>query len=90
MESETTRKDDNEFSRDRRAVLLVLAASAPNPHDEVSGQSYTCPSAEDLAAFSDGFLDEEERANILLHLDRCPKCYKEVLGCADENVAPAH
>lgn len=39
-----------------------------------------CPSAQELAAFTDGMLDEKERDKILTHLDTCPNCREDWLG----------
>ena len=44
-----------------------------------SAQAVECPSDEDLSAFMDGTLDEQERDAIVGHLTHCDKCYEVVL-----------
>jgi hypothetical protein len=49
-----------------------------------------CPPLEDLAAFLDGKLSEEERARIVAHLAECERCYEVFAGAArfQEDSAP--
>ncbi|HWM90205.1 MAG TPA: zf-HC2 domain-containing protein [Thermoanaerobaculia bacterium] len=42
----------------------------------------TCPSLEDIAAFLDGKLSEEERARVIAHLADCESCYSVFAGAA--------
>jgi len=44
-----------------------------------------CPSPEDLSAFIDGTLDEQERDRVMGHLSRCDRCY-EVFSMTHEMI----
>jgi hypothetical protein len=75
--------EDVEFQQDRMIALIALAVDESAAGlQEVSGQSMEvgpCPAQEELAAFSDGRLHNERRATIIAHMDRCEKCYREML-----------
>lgn len=74
---------EEEFQKDRMAAMIALAfQEAAAKLQDVSGQSMgeePCPSPEDLSAFTSGLLEQDERDSIVAHLDRCEKCYKEVI-----------
>jgi len=48
-----------------------------------SAQADECPSDEELSAFIDGTLDEQQRNKVMGHLSHCDKCY-EVVSMARE------
>lgn len=73
---------DNAARPTRWGVLLALAAQRRAPPPTVH------PSAEDLAAFSEGRLGSQDRERILAHLDACPDCYCEWLAVGDVLLHP--
>jgi hypothetical protein len=44
-----------------------------------SAQADECPSDEDLSAFIDGTLDQQQRDKVMGHLSNCDKCYETFL-----------
>jgi hypothetical protein len=50
-----------------------------------SAQADECPSDEDLSAFVDGTLDEQQRDKVVGHLSHCDRCY-EVFSMAHEMI----
>lgn len=71
MTADTTPVERKQLREDRLGVLVALAVHPrPTQIDEH-------PSAEDLAAFSEGRLDATHRERILSHLNACSDCYEE-------------
>jgi hypothetical protein len=69
--------DGRDEKKDRLKARIALAVQERISPGE-------CPSAEELAAFADGKLDEKEREEILAHLNACPDCHEDWLTATSE------
>jgi hypothetical protein len=84
MKDENTSIDKlSENEKDRMMAMVVLAIhESVVALQDVSGQcmeARSCPPPEVLAAFTSGSLDQNARPAVVSHLDRCERCYREVV-----------
>ena len=63
----------SEFGPAVREPAIRFAKKAVRPRKKPS-----CPSPSVLAAYIDGTLDEQEKAEIGKHIERCPDCWDKV------------
>lgn len=64
--------ENTEYQKERLRVLIALGVQEQSPPGD-------CPSDEQIAAFADGQLKNDERKMILAHLNACPSCYRQWL-----------
>ncbi|HPE70568.1 MAG TPA: zf-HC2 domain-containing protein [Candidatus Competibacter sp.] len=74
MTTKTSPLEEQQLQDERLSVLVTLAVQSPAHRDEEH------PSAEELAAFSEGQLSSTDRERVLAHLDACSDCYNEWLA----------
>lgn len=74
MATKTSSPETEQYRAERLGVLVALAAQPP------AGPAGPHPSAEELAAISEGRLDAASRMRVLTHLDACADCYREWLA----------